>query len=383
MANYLDSSVSFSKPDEAPNQNKYLEEASASGRPWGGNSFYDLAVSQLASFTGAKEVLLTQSCTSALELAAIGLGIEPGDEIICPSYTFVTTASAFSMRGAKPVFVDIEQATMNINPNDVQRAITKKTKAIVAMHYGGAACDVDRLRELSNDAGIFLVEDAAQGIDAYHSGKHLGTIGNLGCISFHGTKNLSSGEGGALLINETTSTEVTNRIKIAHEKGTDRSEFLRGHVDKYTWKGPGSSFIPSEFTAAVLLSQLENSRQIRERRFGYWQTYMAALEGTEFETLVLPNDTKSGNAHMFSILLPERIDRTMVIELMNKVGVFPTSHYEPLHVSPYVRKKWPSQPSLPVTEELAARILRLPMWSAKGLNVERVIDAFLDAVRGK
>lgn len=383
MANNLHSSVSFSKPDVAPNQHKYLEEVSSSGRPWGGNSFYDLAVSQLASFTSAKEVLLTQSCTSALELAAIGLDIRPGDEIICPSYTFVTTASAFSMRGAKPVFVEIEQATMNINPVDVQRAITKRTKAIVAMHYGGAACDLISLREISNDAGVLLVEDAAQGIDAYHSGSHLGTIGNLGCISFHGTKNLSSGEGGALLITETTPTEVLNRIKIAHEKGTDRSEFLRGHVDKYTWKGPGSSFIPSEFTAAVLLSQLENYRQIRERRLGYWQTYLTGLEGTEYETLVLPNDPKSGNAHMFSVLLPERIDRTAVIELMTKLDVFPTSHYEPLHISPFVKKEWPSQPSLPVTEKLAARILRLPMWSAKGLDVERVLDAFFDAVRGK
>lgn len=372
--------IPFTKPDVAEKQIEYLAEVGEAGAPWGGNYFYQKAVSKLEELTSAEEVFLTQSCTAALELAAIGIDVGEGDEFICPSYTFVTSASAFSMRGAKPVFVDIDPMTMNLSAAAVESAISERTKAIVAVHYGGTSCELREIRNIAFNRGIYLIEDAAQAIDSYLDGKHLGTFGHLGCLSFHGTKNLSAGEGGALVINEYTPSKVKDRIRVAHEKGTNRTQFLRGEADKYTWRGPGSSFIPSEFTSAVLFSQLEIATQIKNRRLNYWSEYAAGIQSRKLDVRIIEVDLTQGNAHMFSLILPDRLDRSLLIKRMNQHGIYPTSHYEPLHLSPYVREMWPKQNELPITENLSKRILRLPMWSSAGLDVDRVVAALSESM---
>jgi dTDP-4-amino-4,6-dideoxygalactose transaminase len=371
--------VSLSRPRIASNQLTYLSEASERSEPWGGNYFHRAATDKLQEITGSSDVFLTQSCTGALELAAIGLNIKPGDEVIVPSYTFVSSASAFTMRGATPVFVDIDPITLKLNPELVEKAITPRTKAIVAVHYGGDSCEMAELVAIAQSAKVFLVEDAAQSIGARINGSHLGTIGHLGCISFHGTKNLSSGEGGALLVSPSAPEEVVDRITIAYEKGTDRTKFIQGQIDKYTWRGEGSSFIPSEFTSAVLLAQLEELDAITRTRLEYWQSYFLLLNSGSISGVERILDFTSGvfNGHMFGIILNSSVSRAEVVSKMKSKGITVASHYQPLHVSPYISQIFPSaQKNLPFTEDLSNRLLRFPLWSDHGLPIEDIVGKF-------
>lgn len=364
--------IAFSRPASFDVEMEYLAQVREAGAPWGGGDFYRRATEELKSIHDVQDVLLTQSCTSALELAALGLNIRPGDEVIVPSYTFVTSASAFALRGAKIVFVDSEPDTLNIDVSKVEALITSKTKAIVAVHYGGVACDMDELMAIAKSHGVSVIEDAAQAVGSTYKGRPLGSIGDLGCISFHGTKNVSSGEGGALFIN-TESQEVVDRIHIAHEKGTDRASFLRGEVDKYTWRDLGSSFIPSEFTCAVLLAQLENLELVQKRRRVSWDQYSQSLaSSTEFGFSILNQDKPGSNLHMFALVAPHAEMREKLRSSLKERGIIATSHYEPLHLSPFALQHGLSVAGAPIAENLSSRILRLPLWSDQGLNVEHV-----------
>jgi len=377
--------IAFSRPAAFEAEGEYLTQARESHTPWGGGSFYARASEQLGSMHRVNDVLLTQSCTAALELAALGLDIGPGDEVIIPSYTFVTTASAFALRGAKIVFADSEPDTLNIDVSKIESLITSRTKAIVAVHYGGVACDMDEIMAIASRHGLAVVEDAAQAIGSSYKGRPLGSIGDLGCLSFHGTKNISSGEGGALLVN-TTDEDVIDRIHTAHEKGTDRAKFLRGEVDRYTWRKLGSSFIPSEFTCAVLLAQLQNQALIQSRRRSSWDGYVETLgEARQSGFRWLKQDVTGSNLHMFALIAPDAQAREELRKGLREKGITATSHYEPLHESPFATSQdWPRLPA-PIAQNLSERILRLPLWSEDGLDVELIgseIVSFLQSKKG-
>jgi len=375
--------IPFSKPARFDSELEYLSEASLQGRPWGGGEFYQLAKEKLNTIHPSQEILITQSCTAALELAAIALNVGPGDEVIVPSYTFVSSANAFALRGAKIVFADSDQKTMNVDLNHVEKLITKNTKVLVVVHYGGVACDMERAIELSKRHGFYIVEDAAQAIGATYNGQPLGTLGHLGALSFHGTKNVSCGEGGALLVN-TDEFAVLELAKTAHEKGTDRAKFVSGRVDKYTWRSLGGSFIPSEFTSAVLLAQLENVECIHERRSSYIAQYLKGLAGRLNPNVSwLRQDIEGSNNHMFALILESKQQRDLLREFLLQRGVTSTSHYEPLHLSPFAREHFPQTESLQVAFEFSSRLLRLPVWSEVGLEVSFVIQGVLDYFQAK
>ena len=311
--------------------------------------------------TGARHVLLTSSCTAALEMSAILADVQPGDEIIMPSFTFVSTANAFILRGAKPVFVDICSDTLNIDPSLIEKSINQKTKAIIPMHYSGVACKMEEILEMAQKNGLLVIEDAAQAISAKYNRKHLGTIGDLGTISFHYTKNIVAGFGGALLVNNES---LLKRAKILLQRGTNREAFLEGHVDKYTWVDLGSSFIMSELSAAFLAKQLEKVQEITESRLLIWNNYHEAFEELESEGLVQrPQNVKGAihNAHNYYLILCQKQSRAAFIEKMSERGIQMTFHYQPLHQSQFYIKEFGIQ-SLPVTEKLAASIVRLPIY---------------------
>lgn len=370
----------FTYPRVASNQNLYLNQVSEQGKPWGGGEFYTRSVGQLSEIFGHNQILLTQSCTSALELAAIALGLGPGDEVIVPSYTFTSSAGAFALRGANLAFADIDPWTMNIDPESIQALITSKTRAIVVVHYGGIPCKMEAIMEVAREHGLIVIEDAAQAIGATFQGQPLGSFGDLSCFSFHGTKNVSSGEGGALVVNE-DSESLWEKALVAHEKGTDRHSFVEGHVDKYTWRSLGTSSTPSEFTAAVLSAQLEELELINETRRGYRDQYLEILMGSESEKFeIIAANEQGGNGHMFALLTRRDVEREQLLWRMRELGVIATSHYEPLHTSPFIRQMQGSVQSLPVTEDLAGRLVRLPMWSRAGLDVGRAAEAFLKSI---
>jgi dTDP-4-amino-4,6-dideoxygalactose transaminase len=373
--------IVFTKPAIASNEHQYLRDASMNGAPWGGGKFTHLATGLLQSHFDNQNVLLTQSCTSALELAALALDIQVGDEVIVPSYTFVSSASAFALRGARLVFAEIDKKTLNIDVNLIESLITEKTKAIVAVHYGGQSALINDIMALAAPRGIAVVEDAAQAIGSTSGGLPVGTIGDLACFSFHGTKNLSSGEGGALVIN-TKDSSVIERALLAHEKGTNRRSYLNGEVDKYTWQALGSSFIPSEFTASVLAAQLEDLDLITSRRITYWDEYSQLLAGHQDRGFdIVMQDAPGNNGHMFALILKNPEPRGEIIKEMRAMGVQATSHYEPLHNSPYISSTLDSQKGcLPVTEFTGRAILRMPMWSADGLDTETAASAFLSSL---
>lgn len=373
--------IPFTRPIVSSNETTYLESVCRSQRPWGGGEFYGQASNELSAQMGGKEVLLTQSCTSALELAALAIDIEPGDEVIVPSYTFVSSANAFALRGAKIVFADSEPSTMNLDVANLEALISPKTRAIVAVHYGGVACDMDELTGLSAKHNLVLIEDAAQAIGASYKGKPLGSLGDFGCISFHGTKNISSGEGGALVLGGANRT-FHERARLAHEKGTDRSAFLRGEVDKYTWRTLGSSFIPSEFTAAVLSAQLEKVDEVTQRRRGYWQDYDRNLRERLPENYsALAQGGEGSNGHMYALLVPTEQARRELMSALKEAGVAATSHYEPLHSSPFGSSiEAHSDNHFPIVDEFSSRLLRVPMWSADGLPVEEISEKILTSI---
>ena len=310
----------------------------------------------------AKKVLLTHSCTAALEMAAILCDIRPGDEFIVPSYTFVSTANAFVLRGGVPVFVDIRPDTLNLDESLIERAITPRTKVIVPVHYAGVACDMAAIMEIARRHGLFVVEDAAQGVGATCGGRFLGTIGHLGCYSFHETKNLISGEGGALVINDERFLE---RAEIIRATGTDRSRFFRGAVDKYTWVDIGSSYLPGEMVAAFLHAQLLDAERIDAQRRAIWERYHENLAPLEERGLLRRPVTPPGvehGAHMYAILLRGPEERGRMIRHLAEREIEAVFHYVPLHTSPMGRRLAPDTPPLPVTEEYAGRLLRLPFF---------------------
>jgi dTDP-4-amino-4,6-dideoxygalactose transaminase len=352
-----------------------IDKAHKNGLLSGDGPFTKLCHNWLEQQTTAKKVLLTHSCTAALEMAAILLKIEPGDEIIMPSYTFVSTANAFALRGGIPVFVDIREDTLNLDERLIEDAITPKTKAIVPVHYAGVACEMDSIIKMASSRQLTVIEDAAQGIMSKYNNRPLGSIGSLGAYSFHETKNIISGEGGALLINDSS---FVKQAEIIREKGTDRSSFFRGEVDKYTWQSIGSSFLPGEIIAAFLSAQLEMSDKITHKRITAWDHYHAGLEHLENKGLlrrpIIPQNCEH-NAHMYYILLPDLNSRHRVASSLKALGIHAISHYVPLHQSPAgIRLCSTKNLNLPITESMANRILRLPMWTEiKPIEIEYVI----------
>lgn len=367
--------IPFSRPLVARNQSKYLDEVVIDGQPWGGGSFFKRFATAAGDSLKETNVLPTQSCSAALELAMMCVRLRAGDEVIMPSYNFVSAANAVVQRGAKPVFCEISNASLNADPSDVERLITPKTKAVVVVHYGGQPVDMDAFLALKEKFGFVLIEDAAQAIGSSLRGKPLGTWGDFGAISFHGTKNLSSGEGGLFVCN--LDRNVFEEAQVIHEKGTDRSSFLRGEVDKYTWQAVGSSFMPSEFTSALMLAQLEELELVDSLRRLYWDDMFAQVEELQDIGLqILPNSTQGGNSHMFAVVVPKNINREELIRRLRLEGIGASSHYEPLHSSPYSRRMGFFSRDLKRTSDLSSRLVRLPIWSTSGLNTERIGTTF-------
>jgi len=365
--------IPFNKPYMTGKELVYIEQAHKDGQLAGDGPFTKKCHKLLENIVGCKKALLTNSCTAALEMAAILINVKAGDEIIMPSYTFVSTANAFVMRGGVPVFVDIRPDTLNINEKLIEKSITPHTKAIVAVHYAGVSCDMDIIMRIAGDHGLFVIEDAAQAIMSTYKGMGLGSIGHLGCVSFHETKNIISGEGGALLINDKS---LIDRAEIIREKGTDRSKFFRKEVDKYTWRDIGSSFLPGEIISAFLLAQLEKRAYINNKRMLIWRRYNKAFEKLEnigkIQLPVIPDNCKH-NAHMYYLLLNNANDRNQFINSMKKKGVNCIFHYIPLHLSVAGVKYGCCHESLNVTESHAERIVRLPLWVGLANNKQEMV----------
>jgi dTDP-4-amino-4,6-dideoxygalactose transaminase len=332
--------------------------------------------------TGAGRVLLTTSCTSALEMAAMLLDVAPGDEVILPSYTFVTTATAFVRMGATPVFVDVREDTLNLDECLIEAAISPRTKAIVPVHYAGVGCDMEAIGAIAAEHGIAVVEDAAQGVMSSIRGQALGTFGDLAAVSFHETKNLTCGEGGALYLN---AEHLIDRAEILREKGTNRAQFFRGIVDKYTWVDVGSSYVLSDLNAAYLWAQLEHADDITARRLAIWQRYHEAFAAAESEGLARRPVVPAGyqqNAHMYYLVLPAARQRDELLEALREQGIGGVFHYVPLHSSPAGARLGRAPLPLPVTDGMSARVARLPLYTAMSdEDAERVIDGVLTALR--
>lgn len=354
--------IPFNRPFLTGDEFSFIGELQ-NGNGLAGDGFYTKRChSWLEKQTGSAKALLTHSCTAALEMAALLLDIQPGDEIIMPSFTFVSTANAFVLRGGVPVFVDIREDTLNLNEALIASAITSRTRAIVPVHYAGVACEMDQIMSLAQQHELHVVEDAAQGVMASYKGMPLGSIGDLGTYSFHETKNVISGEGGALLVKDPA---VGLRAEIVREKGTDRSRFFRGEVDKYTWQEVGSSFLPGEVIAAFLWAQLEQAGAITQRRLAIWEYYHAQLEELEKMGLlrrpIVPENCQH-NAHMYYVLVAAETDRQAVLARLKANGIYSVFHYIPLHTSPAGCRYGRGHGDLSVTTMQSERIIRLPLW---------------------
>lgn len=354
--------ISFNKPPYVGEEIKYIEEAVKAQKICGDGQFTKKCNKWFEDKTGAAKVLLTTSCTHATELAALLLDIQPGDEVIMPAYTFVSTADAFVLRGATAVFVDINPKTMNIDENLIEDAITEKTKAIVPVHYAGVSCEMDKIMEIAKKHNLYVVEDAAQGVMSTYKGKALGTIGDYGCYSFHETKNYSMGEGGALLIRDGKNAELAEIIR---EKGTNRSKFFRGQIDKYTWVEAGSSYLPSDMNAAYLWAQLQKADEINENRLQSWNRYYEGLKGLEeagkIELPYIPEYCEH-NAHMFYIKAKDLEERSALISYLKENGVTAVFHYIPLHTAPAGKEYGRFHGEDKYTTKESERIIRLPMY---------------------
>jgi len=354
--------IPFNRPFMTGKELHYIAQAGLSNKLAGDGPFTKLCHDWLVRGTGSKTALLTHSCTAALEIAALLLRIKPGDEIIMPSYTFVSTANAFVLRGGVPVFVDIREDTLNLDERLIESAITPRTRAIVAVHYAGVSCEMDAILEIARTHRLHVVEDAAQGIMATYKGRALGSMGDCGAYSFHETKNVVCGEGGALLVNDPA---WVSTAEIIREKGTDRSQFFRGEVDKYTWQDLGSSYLPGELNAAFLWAQLEQAQRITNERLSIWQRYHDLLAPLESKgTLrrpIVPTECQH-NAHMYYVLLDTGIDRQAVIHALKQQGIMAVSHYVPLHSAPAGVQYGRAHTDLPITVQQSKRLLRLPLW---------------------
>jgi len=353
-----------------------------SGGQLSGDGPYTKKVQQLLETRfGAEKALLTPSCTAALELATQLIQLKPGDEVILPSFTFTSTANPIVMAGARPVFAEIDEETLNISPDDIRKKITSRTRAIYPVHYAGVACPMDEIMEIAEKHDLAVVEDAAQGVNAKWKNKYLGSIGHFGCYSFHESKNISCGEGGALLIN-TDDPSVYERALVIREKGTDRNRFFRGLVDKYTWTDIGSSYLPSELQAAFLLAQLENIDKIQKKRMKVFRDYTDGLKSLAHEgRLRIPRVPAyaSHNAHIFYIILQNVEARNQVMDQMRRRGISLQFHYIPLHTSPMGRSLGYAAGDLPITEQVSACLLRLPIYSGMGMDeANMVVTALQD-----
>jgi dTDP-4-amino-4,6-dideoxygalactose transaminase len=365
----VDYAIPFNKPFRSGYELDYVSQAVAAGDISGDGEFSRRCSTLLETQFGIKKILLTPSCTAALEMSIMILGIGAGDEVIMPSFTFVSTANAVVRAGATPVFVDIDCRTLNIDPACIQKAITERTRAIIPVHYAGVGCDMDAIMEIATEYKLQVIEDAAQGVSAFHHSQTLGAIGALGTYSFHQTKNFSCGEGGALCINDEA---LIERAEIVREKGTNRSQFLQGTVDKYTWVDVGSSYLPSELTAAFLLGQLEAVDTIIQQRRKCYQRYMDAFQDlADAGKLTLPSIPTAcqSNYHLFHILVPTPEQRSGLISRLNEQGIHAVFHYVPLHSSPMGIALNNEQPPLPVTESCSERLVRLPIYP--GLTAEQ------------
>ena len=357
------------------NELEYIKQAVENHKICGDGEFTKRCSRWLEERTGIPKVLLTTSCTHATEMAALLCDIQPGDEVIMPSYTFVSTADAFVLRGATVVFVDIRPDTMNIDEGLIEDAITERTKAIVPVHYAGVACERDTIMEIARRHDLKVVEDAAQGVMSTYKGKSLGTIGDYGCYSFHETKNYSMGEGGALLIHDASKIEDAEIIR---EKGTNRSKFFRGQIDKYTWMNVGSSYLPSELNAAYLWAQLEQAEQINDRRLAIWNHYNEELECLEKQEYirrpVIPDGCRH-NAHMFYIKAKDLDTRTRLITFLKEQGIQAVFHYIPLHTAPAGQKFGRFHGNDIYTTKESEALVRLPLfYSLEDAQVEYIID---------
>lgn len=367
--------IHFNVPPVTGNELKYIEEAINAHKICGDGQFTKKCSEFLSSKLENKKILLTTSCTSALEMAAILCDIKPGDEVILPSFTFCSTADAFVQRGATLVFVDIRPDTMNIDETKIEAAITNKTKAIVPVHYAGVACEMDSIMTIAKKYNLFVVEDAAQAIFSTYKGKPLGTIGDFGCLSFHETKNLSMGEGGAIIINDD---KYYEEAEILREKGTDRSKFLRGQIDKYTWVNYGSSYLPSDMNAAYLWAQLEMAEKIQKQRMDIWNTYYKEFKYLEDDGKIvlptIPHDCVH-NAHMFYLKLNSIEERSKYISFMKENDILTVFHYIPLHSAPAGIKFGRFNGKDEITTTHSEMLVRLPLYyGMDSSDLEKVIS---------
>ncbi|ALV93947.1 MULTISPECIES: dTDP-4-amino-4,6-dideoxygalactose transaminase [Pantoea] len=370
--------IPFNAPPVVGSEVEYMQSAMASGKLCGDGGFTRRCQQWMEQHFGSKKVLLTPSCTASLEMAAILIDIQPGDEVIMPSYTFVSTANAFVLRGATIVFVDVRPDTLNIDETLIEAAITAKTRAIVPVHYAGVACEMDSIMALAAKHQLFVIEDAAQGVMSQYKGRALGTIGHIGCFSFHETKNYTAGgEGGATLINDA---KLVERAEIIREKGTNRSQFFRGQVDKYTWRDIGSSYLMADLQAAYLWAQLEAAERINQQRLRLWQRYYDALQplaaAGRIEIPVVPKHCRH-NAHMFYIKLRDSDDRQALINWMKEAEILTVFHYIPLHSSPAGERFGRFLGDDVFTTSESERLLRLPLFYNLSDNNQRTVISSL------
>lgn len=371
--------IPFNKPPYIGKESEYVLDAVNKGHISGDGEYTKKCAKNLEELSGTKKALLTTSCTHATEMAALLSDIKPGDEVIMPSYTFVSTADAFVLRGATPVFVDIRPDTMNIDETLIEDAITSKTKAIVPMHYAGVGCEMDTIMDIARRHNLTVIEDAAQAIASTYKGKALGTFGDFGCYSFHETKNISMGEGGALLIQNE---DLIEPAEIIREKGTNRAKFFRGQIDKYTWVNYGSSYLPSDMNAAYLWAQLENIDIIQKKRLSVWNRYregLSELEKREYIEFGMIPDECTNNAHMFYIKVSDLETRTDLISYLKEKGIMAVFHYVPLHSAPAGRKFGRFNGEDRYTTKESERIMRLPLfYSITEEEVEYTIEMLLE-----
>lgn len=368
------SAIPFSRLWLTGREQLYLNEVLASGQTCAGGEFSRRCESWLEQLSGSARVLLTASCTNALELSAVLAGISPGDEVIMPSFTFTSTANAFVLRGAVPVFVDIRPDTLNIDETLIEAAITDRTRAIVPVHYAGVACEMDTILDIARRYGLLVIEDAAQGVGASYKGRPLGSLGHLGCYSFHMTKNISCGEGGALLINDPA---LIERAEILHDKGTTRAQFRAGKIRQYSWVDLGLSAPPSELQAACLLAQLEGCDHITRARRDIWQRYASRLGdlAPALSLPVVPADCQH-NGHIFAVQFSTVADREHAAASLLQSGIGSAIHYEPLHRSSAGRRYGRSAAVMPVSDDAPYRLLRLPIYPGLAADAPvRVADA--------
>ena len=367
--------IYFNRPDITVSDRDYLAEAILGGQSSGNGPFTQRVEEHISSATGTGRVLLTTSCTHALEMSALLCSLRPGDEVIVPSYTFVSTASAFALLGAKPVFVDSRQDTLNIDPSLIEAAITSRTRAICVVHYGGVACEMEKILELASAHNLSVIEDNAHGLFARYRGRYLGTFGSLATQSFHETKNLTCGEGGALLVNDSA---LVERAEILREKGTNRSRFLRGQVDKYTWVDIGSSWVMSDLLAAILWGQLQRANGINSRRVAIWNQYDSNLQDWADKHGVLRPFVPAGCehvGHVYHLRFREGEQRTRFITHMKEHQISCVFHYQPLHVSPVGQRFGGFSGQCPVSEHAGECLVRVPMYNTLNDNdLARIID---------